>query len=91
MIENLLSESDISISVIPEWKYKKITDGLKKQIKGKSSYEEDYIVSELPRNKEFYVINDFYRSYEDGSDEWCITIATTYKGMYLSICDCGGN
>ena len=60
------------------------------QIKGKSGYEEYWLIEELPRNKEFYVLEDFYRSYPDGSDEWTFSIATTYKGMYFIIYCAGG-
>ena len=91
MINRMLNDIDTTVSIVSESDYKKIIADRKVQIKGKSGYEEYWLIEELPRNKEFYVLEDFYRSYPDGSDEWTFSIATTYKGMYFIISCAGGN
>ena len=91
MINRLLNDNEISVTILSKKRYEEITKGIKPQIKGKSDYEEYWLLEELPRNKEFYVIEDFYRSYDNGGDEWRFSIATTYKGMYFIISAYGGN
>lgn len=91
MINELLKETDISIVIISNERYEELTKDIKAQVKGKSGYKDKWLIEYLPRNKEFYVLDDFYRSYPDGSDEWGFTIATTYKGMYFIISCFGGN
>lgn len=91
MINRMLNDIDTTVSIVSENDYKKIIADRKVQIKGKSSYEDKWLLEDLPRYKEFYVLEDFYQSYPDGSDEWAFSIAITYKGMYFIISCAGGN
>lgn len=91
MINRMLNDIDTTVSIISKSDYEKIIADKKVQIKGKSSYEDKWLLEDLPRYKEFYVLEDFYQSYPDGSDEWAFSIATTYKGMYFIISCAGGN
>mgnify|MGYP003300580136 CR=1 FL=1 len=87
MINNILNNGYI-VSLISEKTYKNLLD---KQIKGHSKYDNYSIIEYLPKNKEFYVIDDNETSYEDGYCEYDFSIATTYKGMYFIITDSGSN
>ena len=91
MINKLLMDNDIYIDIITEKRYKEYAKKNRKQIKGKSRYEDYYIVSELPRKKEFYVIVDEYYSYPTGGDDYVFSIAIRFKGLYFVITDRGGN
>lgn len=91
MINRMLNDIDTTVSIISKSDYEKIIKDKKVQLKGKSGYEEYWLIDELPRNKEFYVLEDFYQGYPSGGDEWCFSIATTYKGMYFIISCAGGN
>ena len=91
MINKILNDIDFSVSVIPARVYERYTNKYKKQIKGKSEYDDYSLIEYLPRNKEFYVLEDNYQSYENGSDEYYFSIVTTYKGMYFILTDSGGN
>ena len=91
MINSILEETQTSVEAISKLKYEKIITDKEVNIKGKSAYEDYILVEDLPRNKEFYVLEDYYASYEDGGDSWNFVIATTYKGMYFIISAWGGN
>lgn len=91
MINNFLNDIDTTVSIVSKKDYAKIIEGKQKQIKGKSCYEDKWLLEDLPRYKEFYVLEEFYQSYPDGSDEWFFSIATTYKGMFFIISAGGGN
>lgn len=91
MINRILEETQTSVEAISKLKYEKIIKDKEVNIKGKSAYEDYILVEDLPRNKEFYVLEDYYASYEDGGDSWDFDIATTYKGMYFIISAWGGN
>ena len=89
MIDSLLNDG-YYVSVLSDYDYKKQTDGLKKQIKGKSKYENYSLIEYLPRNKEFYVICDKYIDNEVG-EEWDFRIITLYKGIAFILIDSGSN
>lgn len=89
MIDSLLN-GGYCVSVISDHDYKSYINGLEKQIKGKSEYENIAMIEYLPRNKEFYVICDKTYSY-DVVEEWDFRIVTLYKGMAFMIIDCGSN
>lgn len=91
MINRLLNDIDTTVTIISKKEYEKLIEDKKVQFKGKSGYEKYWLLEDLPRNKEFYVLDDFYQSYPDGGDEWAFSIATTYKGMYFIISSSGGN
>lgn len=91
MINRILEETQTSVEAMSKLKYEKIIKDKEVNIKGKSAYEDYILVEDLPRNKEFYVLEDYYASYEDGGDSWNFAIATTYKGMYFVISAWGGN
>lgn len=91
MINSILEETQTSVQAISKLKYEKTIKDKEVNIKGKSAYEGYILVEDLPRNKEFYVLEDYYASYEDGGDSWNFEIATTYKGMYFIISAWGGN
>lgn len=91
MINRILEECETSVQVISKTKYEKTIKDKYINIKGKSAYEDYILVEDLPRNKEFYVLEDYYESYPDGGDSWNFVIATTYKGMYFIISAWGGN
>ena len=71
--------------------YQKRIDGLKKEIKGKSKYENYCIVDYLPKNKEFYVVENWCNGDETGYEEWVFEIVIIYKGLPLLIIDEGSN
>lgn len=87
MINNLINDG-YSVSVMSEKTYKCLID---KQIKGSSKYDSYSIIEYLPRKKEFYVIDDYEQSYEDGSSEYGFTIALKFKGLCFMVSDYGGN
>lgn len=87
MINDLINNG-FSVGVIPENTYNSLLD---KQIKGSSKYDNYSIIEYLPKNKEFYVIDDNERSYENGYTEYEFGIAIKYKGICFSIYDCGSN
>ena len=91
MINKILEETQTSAQAISKLKYEKTIKDKDINIKGKSSYEDYILVEDLPRNKEFYVLENYYASYPDGGDSWNFAIATTYKGMYFIISAWGGN
>lgn len=91
MINELLKDNETSVKIISQKRYEELTKDKKAQVKGKSSYEEYWLLEYLPKNKEFYVLEDYYQSYPSGGDEWEFGIATTYKGMYFVITAWGGN
>lgn len=91
MINRILEECESSVQVVSKLKYEKTIKDKEVNIKGKSTYEDYILVEDLPRNKEFYVLDSYYASYEDGGDSWNFAIATTYKGMYFIISAWGGN
>lgn len=90
MINKILKDSDFSINIISKEQFEKRIAGLEKQIAGKSKYENKVMLDYLPKNKEFYVIEDIFQNYE-GDCWWEFTIALKYKEMYLTICDSGSN
>ena len=89
MIDSLLNNG-YYVSVISDYDYKNYINGLEKQIKGKSKYENIAMIECLPRNKEFYVICDKTWSNEV-VEEWDFRIVTLYKGMAFMIIACGSN
>lgn len=91
MMEELLRDSEVSVTIISEYRYEEIIKDKKVNIKGKSNYENYWLVELLPRKREFYVLEDFYRSYENGGDDWEFTIVTKYKGLHFIISSWGGN
>ena len=91
MINKLLNDNEVSVTIISKKRYEELMTDKKAQITGKSAYEQYWLLEYLPRNKEFYVLEDFYQSYPDSGDEWEFTIITTYKGMYFIISSWGGN
>lgn len=90
MIENLLNDG-YYIHILSKKDYQKRIDGLKKEIKGKSKYENYCIVDYLPKNKEFYVVRNYCNGDETGYEEWEFEIVTIYKGLPLLIIDEGSN
>lgn len=90
MIDSLLNDG-YYVSVLSDYDYKKQIDGLKKHIKGKSEYEDYSLIEYLPKNKEFYVLEDSSNGNETGYEEYCFSIATNYKGMHFIITDSGSN
>ena len=91
MINNIINDIDYTVSIIPKRVYERYVDKYKKYIKGKSEYEDYSLIEYLPRNKEFYVLEDSLSGNETGYEEYCFSIATTYKGMYFIITDRGSN
>ncbi len=91
MIDKLLNDG-YYVSVLSNNDYQERINGLEKQIKGKSKYDNTAIVfTYLPDNKEFYVFKDYINGYEDGYEEWDFEIMLIYKGIPFLITDCGSN
>lgn len=90
MIDNLLNDG-YYITILSKKDYQKRINELKKEIKGKSKYDNYCIVDYLPNNKEFYVIRDLCNGDETGYEEWDFEILTIYKGLPLLIIDEGSN
>ena len=89
MIDSLLNDG-YYVSVLSDYDYKKQINGLEKQVKGKSKYEDYSLVEYLPRNKEFFVICDEINCY-DVVEEWDFRIITLYKGIPFILIDSGSN
>lgn len=71
---------------------KQIKD-VKKQIKGKSKYDNTTLVSDyLINGQEFYVIQDDYSSYETGLETWYYEIAIALDDYnFFIMTDSGSN
>lgn len=85
MINKFLNDCEMSVYVISKKKYKKLIMDIKQEVKGKSKYDDYIIVEDLPKNKTFYVLEEYQREYENGYQEWGLSIATKYKGMCFTI------
>ncbi len=85
MINSILNNNDCIVKIKSKREYDYMIQNKELQVKGKSKYENYWLLEYLPRNKEFYVIDDSSSSYEDGEPTFSFTIATTYKGMYFEI------
>lgn len=81
----------MSVCIVSKKNYDRLIKDRKIQIKGKSDYDDCIIVEDLPRNKEFYVLDEYKSEYENGYEEWGLQIATIYKGMYFIISADGSN
>lgn len=90
MIDNLI-EDGYYVSCISESNYLQTIRDLKKQIKGKSEYENYSIIEYLPKNKEFYVIRDEESENESGYATYDFEIFVKYNKLYFSINDYGSN
>lgn len=91
MINKFLNDSEMSVCIVSKKNYDRLIKDRKIQIKGKSDYDDCIIVEDLPRNKEFYVLDEYKSEYENGYEEWGLQIATIYKGMYFIISADGSN
>lgn len=85
MINKFLNDCEMSVCVISKKMYEELIMDIKQQVKGKSNYDDCIIVEDLPNNKTFYVLEEYQREYENGYQEWGLSIATKYKGMYFTI------
>ena len=91
MIDSLLNDG-YSVSVLSNYQYQSKIKDLKKEIKGKSKYDDTTLVFDyLPKNKEFYVIRNEQTGYENGYEEYDFEIMLIYKGIPFLITDCGSN
>ena len=90
MIDNLIING-CYISCISSREYALKIENLPKQIKGKSEYDNCSIVEYLPKNKEFYVIDNENYSNEGGYESYYFSIAVKFNKLYFVITDSGSN
>lgn len=90
MIDRLLEE-DYCITLITKKRYKELTHNLQKHTKGSSKYENYCLIEQLPKNKDFYVLENNSYGNETGYEEYCFSIATIYKDICFILTDSGSN
>lgn len=91
-MNSIYEDNEIEVDKISKNRYEYFISHLELQIKGKSKYDDYWLISDyLPNNKKFYVLEDYEYADESGSEEWCFVILTKYKKEYLLISCAGGN